>query len=151
MRYENCERTGCRRGVCKRIAREKLWYNASTMAARILIVDDSKVLTDMVADMLKDFGYAVAGRVNTIKDALEAVEKERPDLVLLDLSLPDGDGFMVIDHIRDKKIPSKVIVVTANLQKQIKEQAAAKGVHAILNKPFNAKDLIAAVQSALPA
>ena len=83
------------------------------MSERILLVDDDPGLSEVIALLLEREGYGVE-RAGTLKQALEAVEAKRPDLVVTDLKLPDGTGLGVIAGVRARAPRLPVIMITSN-------------------------------------
>jgi DNA-binding response OmpR family regulator len=116
---------------------------------KILIVEDDDKIAKALAIRLKHCGY----EVSIAPDALTAVEmalKERPDLALLDISLPAGNGFTVAERIQTllpKETPT--VFMTASRQPGLREKALEMGASAFFQKPYEAEDLIAAIQLAL--
>jgi DNA-binding response OmpR family regulator len=118
---------------------------------KILIVEDDQNIAKAQAIRLKHAGY----EVSVAPDALTGVEialKNQPDLVLLDISLPAGNGFTVAERIRTL-IPraTPVIFITASKQPGLREKAKELGAAAFFHKPYEPDDLLGAVQLALVA
>jgi DNA-binding NarL/FixJ family response regulator len=84
------------------------------MPSRILIVDDHPSFRATVRTLLLADGFEVVGEAEDGRSALEAVEKLRPDLVLLDVQLPDMDGFAVIHELYRRKSYAPKIVLTSS-------------------------------------
>ena len=116
---------------------------------KILIVEDDPQIGKALAIRLKHCGY----EVTVAPDALSGVEmalKERPDLALLDISLPAGNGFTVAERIQTllpKETP--MIFLTASKQPGLREKAMQMGAAAFFQKPYEADALVAAIQLAL--
>jgi two-component system KDP operon response regulator KdpE len=117
------------------------------MPARLLVVDDEPAILAAMAPMLRARGYEVAtamsGRV-----ALESVDRFRPDLVILDLGLPDLDGGEVCRLIRDGQA-TPIIVVSARGAEKDKVAALDAGADDYVTKPFGAEELLARIRAAL--
>jgi DNA-binding NarL/FixJ family response regulator len=79
-------------------------------ARRVLIVDDHPAVRTMARLLLEDCGYAVAGEAEDVAGALEAIGRLRPDVVLLDIQLPDGDAFDVLGALGPRERPDVVLV-----------------------------------------
>lgn len=118
--------------------------------AKILIVDDDQDIRRLLGHRLKaeDYQAVFAG------DAISAVNmarKEEPDLVLLDLGLPAGDGYVVMERL--KAMPAlegiPVIIVTARDVTAEREHAALAGADALFQKPFDHETLMEAIREAL--
>ena len=115
--------------------------------ALILFVDDEKAIQRTMVPLLRSRGYAVSTAENG-KDALESVSAERPDLVVLDLGLPDMDGTVVCERIRaGSDVP--IIVLSARLAERDKVLALDRGADDYITKPFSPEELLARVRAAL--
>jgi CheY-like chemotaxis protein len=117
-------------------------------AALILVVDDERDIRSTVAEMLELEGYAVDEAVNGA-DALEAVERRTPDVILLDMRMPvlDGWGFARELRQRGRQIPIVVMTAARDASRWADEIAAT----AALSKPFGFDDLLRAVDEARSA
>lgn len=122
-----------------------------TEKTRILYIEDEAQMIELTRMVLEREGFEVLGAVGGIQ-GLDAVKREKPDLILLDLMMPDIDGWEVYRRIKaDKDLADiPVIVVTAKVQSVDK----ALGLHVAkvddyLTKPFGPKDIIASVQRVL--
>lgn len=116
--------------------------------ARILVVDDEPAIRDMVATAL-DFAGFEALAVETGTDALAAVESWRPDLVLMDVMLPDLDGFGVCSSLRRRGHDVPVIFLTARDADEDKVAGLEGGGDDYLTKPFGLHELVARIKAVL--
>lgn len=121
-----------------------------TEPARILIVDDEPNIILSLQFLLKKAGYAV----RTAKDgeqALAEIEREQPDLVLLDVMMPKLDGFSVCQRIKSNADwrGVKVIMLTARGRDVEREKGLQLGADDYITKPFSTKDAIDRVAAAL--
>jgi two-component system, OmpR family, response regulator len=117
-------------------------------APTVLVVDDEVYIRDLVSSALRIAGMAPV----TVADgtaALAAVERERPDLVVLDVGLPGRDGFDVCRTLRDRGDQVPVIFLTARDAKEDMLQGFTKGGDDYLTKPFSLDELIARVRAVL--
>lgn len=114
---------------------------------KILVVDDEKEIADLIEVYLKNEGYETV-KCFTGKDALEAVFKTEFDLAILDLMLPDTDGFSICSAIR-KKYKYPVIMLTARTQDIDKITGLTLGADDYVTKPFNPLELTARVKAHL--
>lgn len=118
---------------------------------RILCIEDDQEMIDLIRLILSRKGYKIIGAVGGI-EGLEAMQKEKPDLVLLDLMMPDMDGWDVYQQMKaDPALQSiPVIVVTAKAQNidRVLGLHIAK-VDDYITKPFSPQELLAAVEKAL--
>jgi CheY-like chemotaxis protein len=126
---------------------------------KILMVDDNLIIQRTLALALTNKGYQVFA-ASDISTALSAVRREKPDLILLDLSFPlDSadvggpmqDGFFVVEWLRRTpeagKIP--IIIISATDPAKYKNQISARGIAACFCKPLNHDELLAAIHTAL--
>ncbi|MFC2950099.1 response regulator [Virgibacillus sediminis] len=119
------------------------------MANRILIVDDAAFMRMMIKDILKKNGYEIAGEA---ADGIEAVEKYKelvPDLVTMDITMPDKDGISALKEIKDINPQAKVIMCSAMGQQAMVIDAIQSGAKDFIVKPFQADRVIEAIQKAL--
>jgi two-component system OmpR family response regulator len=117
-------------------------------APRVLVVDDETNITDLVATALRYEGFQVT-TANTGAEALEAVSAERPDLVVLDIMLPDVDGFEVARRlgVNGKTVP--VLFLTARDTTDDKVRGLTIGGDDYVTKPFSLAELVARVHAVL--
>ena len=110
------------------------------MGNRILVVDDEKEIADVIELYLKNENFEVV-KFYTGKAALASIEKAAPDMALLDVMLPDIDGFEVLQKIREKyNFP--VIMLTAKTEYMDKINGLMLGADDYMAKPFNPLELI---------
>ena len=121
-----------------------------SLVAKILVIDDSPVIRRLLCMMLgaKHHDVAVAADATS---AATVARKEKPDLIILDLSLPGGDGFLLIDRFRNLSrlafVP--IIVLSGEQSPEIKQRALQAGAEAFFTKPPNDEELLAAVEQGL--
>lgn len=111
------------------------------MATRILVVDDNEVIRGMLRYLLTHLGHEVAGEAATGAQALEAFRRVRPDVVTLDISLPDISGLEVLKTIMAEAPGAHVVVVTGNNAEVLRRDVLAAGARHIIQKPFDIKVL----------
>ncbi|HSF97983.1 MAG TPA: response regulator transcription factor [Ornithinibacter sp.] len=117
------------------------------MGERVLVVDDDETIRRTLRINLRARGYEVE-EVSTGRDALSTVEDAPPDLVILDLGLPDLDGVEVLRRLRARsRVP--VVVLSARQQSDDKVEALDEGADDYVTKPFGMDELMARVRSAL--
>lgn len=115
---------------------------------RILVVDDEPRILAFVARRLEAEGFAVHGAADGIS-ALQAVRRSRYDLVVLDLLLPDSDGHLVLQRLRELPAPPPIVVVSAQADYGNFARALREGAEAYLVKPFRVKDLLTTCEGIL--
>ena len=84
------------------------------MLRSILIVDDDASVRGLVARILRSWGHAVIGEAGSIAEALTSAEVLRPDVVLVDIGLPDGDGFSLARRLRASTWPLRVVLFSSD-------------------------------------
>jgi len=116
------------------------------MRKQILLADDDESVRKMIARVLESAGFQVVN-AGTGSEAVVRFCSSRPDLVLLDLRMPDQDGWETFEQInrRDQRVPIVVITAWPNQQ----EQAAARGIDALMEKPLDMALLLATIQKFL--
>jgi two-component system, OmpR family, KDP operon response regulator KdpE len=115
--------------------------------ARVLVVDDEPAILRVVQTNLSGHGFRV-DTATTGQEALDATTQVRPDLVLLDLGLPDMDGMDVIRAIRER-MATPIVVLSARGAERDKVAALDLGADDYLTKPFGVNELLARVRVAL--
>jgi two-component system KDP operon response regulator KdpE len=117
------------------------------MAIRILVVDDEPAILATMAPLLRSQGYEVVTALSG-RAAIEAAERDHPDLVVLDLGLPDIEGVEVCRTIRrDQEVP--IIVLSARGAERDKVAALDAGADDYVTKPFGTEELLARIRAAL--
>jgi two-component system KDP operon response regulator KdpE len=120
---------------------------SETSGARVLVVDDEPAILRVVQTNLNGHGFRV-DTASTGQEALDVAARVRPDIVLLDLGLPDMDGMEVIRAIR-QRLSTPIIVLTARGAERDKVAALDLGADDYLTKPFGVNELLARVRVAL--
>ncbi|MCB4755667.1 MAG: response regulator [Elusimicrobia bacterium] len=117
--------------------------------AKILVVDDEKDVVELLTFLLQKDGYTVVNAQNG-KEALDVVPKEKPDLILLDVMMPELDGYTVQTRLLEdpatKGIPIIILTAKGHLRDIF---AMSANVTAYIEKPFDPKTLRAKIQEAL--
>jgi DNA-binding response OmpR family regulator len=115
--------------------------------ARVLVVEDDKDITTGISTVLARAGYDVTGAAGG-RQGLRAFHSVRPDLVILDIGLPELDGWAVLERIRDlSDVP--VLILTAHGQEADKVRGLTAGADDYLTKPFGNQELAARTESLL--
>ncbi len=119
------------------------------MNEKILVVDDEKEIADLLEVYLKNDNYTVHKYYNGI-EALECIQKTEIDLAILDVMLPDIDGFRICQKIRENYY-FPVIMLTAKIDDGDKIMGLTIGADDYITKPFNPLEVIARVKTQLDA
>ena len=114
---------------------------------RILVVDDEREIADLLELYLKNDGYTVC-KFHNGADALECIENTDIDLAILDVMLPDIDGFQICRKIREKYY-FPVIMLTAKIESGDKIMGLTLGADDYITKPFNSLEVVARVKTQL--
>jgi two-component system chemotaxis response regulator CheY len=120
-----------------------------SMNKRILIVDDSFYMRTMLKNMLTDAGYEVVGEAANGAQALEMATSTSPDLITLDVILPDNTGLDVLKSLRQIQPSAKVVMCSAVGQEVIVTEAIENGALAYIVKPFSEEKVLEIVGVAL--
>ena len=114
---------------------------------KILIVEDEESLLKLESILLTSKGYDVRG-VSNGREALEAIAEEKPDLVLLDIMLPEIDGFEVCQRIKENPATKEIPVVMLTAKKSREDMARGEKVGAdwYITKPFKSVMVIETIQ-----
>ncbi|HEX8281819.1 MAG TPA: response regulator [Pyrinomonadaceae bacterium] len=113
----------------------------------VLVVDDYDDMRDMTKRALEAFGYRVVEAANGA-EAVRVAQTESPDLILMDLSMPNMDGFATIHRLRRlvglRDVP--IIALSAHTAREVREDALAAGCCEFITKPFHLERLRATVE-----
>jgi|SRR5580704_1772905 two-component system KDP operon response regulator KdpE len=117
---------------------------------KLLLIEDDKDTIRAMAVRLKSKGYDLVVASDAIS-AISTARKEKPDLIILDLGLPGGDGFVVMERLRSNcdLMVVPIIVVSARDPKYNEPLAIQAGAHAYFQKPFDQTDLLNSILAAL--
>lgn len=115
---------------------------------RVLIIDDERVILDLTAIILRNRGYQVFTAQNA-REGLETIEKEQPELVLLDYMMPSMDGFTTLKEIRRCYPECYVIMFTGKGSESIAVELMKAGASDYILKPFNNQDLVERIEQVL--
>jgi CheY-like chemotaxis protein len=117
---------------------------------KILVVEDETIQLTMVAKRLKAAGYEVVGARDGIS-AISTARKEQPDLIVLDLGLPGGDGFVVMQRLQTLLSTATIPIVVASSHDPVRNEEAAKRAGAIsfLRKPVDFDKLLKVIAESI--
>jgi len=116
--------------------------------ARILVAEDETSLNDLLQDALRMNGYETISAKHGL-EALRLIREQKPDLVILDINMPQLDGFGVIEKLRNENNNVPVIVLTARDQKDDKTIGFGLGADDFVTKPFGLEELLMRVAAVL--
>jgi AmiR/NasT family two-component response regulator len=115
---------------------------------RVIIADDESLIRMDLREMLQNLGYLVVGEVGDGRSAVNLARELRPDVVIMDIKMPDMDGIDAAKVLTEEHI-APVILLTAYSQKDLVERAKEAGVVGYMVKPFRESDLVPAIEVAL--
>ena len=112
----------------------------------VLVVDDEPLVRWSVCETLGESGYGVAQAGDALQ-ALTAVKASGPDIVLLDVRLPDSEDLRVVSMMRRLSPPTKIILMTSYGSDALNSEARSRGAFGVLDKPFDIADLLALIRA----
>ena len=112
-----------------------------TQVKNILIIDDEKDLCQLLGDTLSSHGYNVES-ANTRREAMSSLKSRSPDLVFLDLKLPDGDGLRLLSCIKKINPSTAVNIISAYGTEEVRDKARKLGAYGFIDKPFSEETIL---------
>lgn len=109
--------------------------------SKVLVIDDSRYTRLPIVKFLQSQGFTVLEADNGAA-GLELAAKEKPDIILTDLLMPEMDGYELLDRLRADNNPVPVIVITADIQNSTREKVMQLGARDMINKPANLPKLL---------
>ena len=109
---------------------------------RVLIADDAMFMRTMLKDILTKNGYEIAGEAGNGKEAYEQYESLKPDIVTMDITMPEMDGIAAVKEIKKSDESAKIIMVSAMGQQDKVFAAIAAGAKDFVVKPFESQRII---------
>lgn len=116
--------------------------------ARLLVVDDEPNIRDLLASSLRFAGFEVSTAADG-NGALRAIDRDDPDLVVLDVMLPDMDGFTVARRVRERDVSTPILFLTARDDMSDKVQGLTVGGDDYVTKPFGLEEVVARIRAIL--
>jgi len=115
---------------------------------RILIADDEEALRELLREQLSAQGYTIDEAPDG-EVAVEKLQKEKYDLAILDINMPRKNGLEVLKHIREQKLPMRVIMLTGRLGFSVGSESILLGADEYITKPFDLDYLEMAIKKVL--
>ena len=115
---------------------------------RVVVAEDEALIRLDLVEMLTEAGYEVVGQAGDGEAAISITEKEKPDLVVMDVKMPKLDGISAAERIANQRI-APVVILTAFSQRDLVERARDAGAMAYLTKPFTIEDLMPVIELAV--
>jgi len=119
------------------------------MGNRILVVDDAAFMRMMIKDILKKNGYEVVGEAQDGAQAVEQYKELTPDLVTMDITMPEMDGITALKEIKKINPDAKIVMCSAMGQQAMVIDAIQAGAKDFIVKPFQADRVIEAIEKVL--
>lgn len=119
------------------------------MAVNVLIVDDLAFIKIVLRDIIEKAGFRVIGEASNGEQAISLYQDTRPDVVLMDITMPGMDGLTALKKIREMDEAARVIICSALGQQQLIVQAIQLGAKDFIVKPFQPQRVVAALKKAL--
>lgn len=119
------------------------------MAKNILICDDAAFMRMMIKDILVKNGYNIAGEAENGVKAVEKYQETKPDLVLMDITMPEMDGIQALKKIKEADAGANVIMCSAMGQQAMVIEAIQNGAKDFIVKPFQADRVLEAVKKVI--
>lgn len=119
------------------------------MAKNVLICDDAAFMRMMIKDILSKNGYNVAGEAENGARAVEKYAEVKPDLVLMDITMPEMDGIQALKKIKEGDPGAKIIMCSAMGQQAMVIEAIQSGAKDFIVKPFQADRVLEAIKKIL--
>ncbi|WP_346890153.1 response regulator [Clostridium sp. UBA1056] len=117
--------------------------------ARVLIVDDATFMRMMVKDILEKNGYEVIGEASNGVKAVEIYKAENPDIVTMDITMPEMDGIEAVKQIKEFDPSAKIVMCSAMGQQSMVMDAIRAGAMDFIVKPFQSDRVLEAVKKVL--
>lgn len=117
--------------------------------ARVLVVDDAIFMRATIGKILEENGHSMVGEASTGIEAVEKFVEVKPDIVILDITMPEMDGIAALKRIKIIEPKAKIIICSAIGQKDKVVEAIEEGALSFIVKPFEADQLIDAVEQAM--
>ena len=116
------------------------------MAKNILVCDDAAFMRMMIKDILTKNGYNIAGEAENGLKAVEKYNETKPDLVLMDITMPEMDGIQAVKKIKEMDPNAKIVMCSAMGQQAMVIEAIQSGARDFIVKPFQAERVLEAVK-----
>ena len=121
----------------------------NVMAKRVLICDDAAFMRMMIKDILTKNGYEVAAEAENGIKAVEKYNETKPDLVMMDITMPEMDGIQALKKIKEVDASANIIMCSAMGQQAMVIESIQSGARDFIVKPFNQDRVLEAVKKAV--
>lgn len=104
---------------------------------RVCIVDDAQFIRQILKDIFTSLGHEVVGEFSSATDLINSIEDLNPDIVTLDITMPDLDGIVATRIIKNILPDVKVLIISALTQPEVEKEAKRCGAYEFIRKPFS--------------
>jgi two-component system, chemotaxis family, chemotaxis protein CheY len=122
-----------------------------TPLPKVLIVDDNDLMRTLLRGILRSENYQIIGEAKNGAQALDFIEKIKPDIVFLDVMMPEMDGLEALQNIKSKYPKTIVIMITGNPSKENVQESIQGGASGFIIKPFNSAKVLDTLNRACQA
>lgn len=112
---------------------------------RLLIVDDSNMIRQAIESWLVSQNHEVVGQARNGVEALELFKQHKPDIVTLDITMPEMDGLEALEKMKALDSGARIIIISALASKEVAIEALKKGAATFVQKPITKQDLVDAI------
>ncbi len=119
----------------------------STTLRRVIVAEDESLIRLDIVETLRENGFEVVAEAADGEQAVALVREHKPDLLVMDIKMPNLDGISAAEQLKDDAVP--IVLLTAFSQKELVERASEAGAMAYVVKPFTPNDLLPAIEIAL--
>lgn len=123
--------------------------STDTLTKKILVVDDALIIRKMIIDLAKECGWEIAGEAKDGQEAFEIYKNQKPDLVTMDMVMPNMDGLEALKKIRELDANARIIMISAVNQKDKLAESIQAGASDFIVKPFDKTRLKALLEKIL--
>lgn len=117
------------------------------MSKTLLVTDDALIIREMIKDAALEAGWTIVGEACNGKEAIELHAELKPDLMTLDLVMPEYGGLYALEGILKHTPDAKIIIVSALDQPEVFNEAFQKGASDFIIKPFESKQIVGALEA----
>jgi len=129
--------------------RHKKCSGVDLLGKRIMLVDDSNFARNMLKDILTKQGYDVVGEAQNGREAVELYDQIKPDLVTMDIAMPELDGINALNKILEINPAARIIIISSANSRETVKHVVQDGALDFVVKPFNKNRLLKAIDKAL--
>jgi len=108
---------------------------------KVLVVDDSLIIRRQLTNLIEEMGHQVIGEASSGKSAISVYKDKKPDLITMDITMPDMDGIEAVEHIKAKDSNAKILMVTSHGQEKMVIKSIKAGAKGYILKPATIKKI----------